>query len=126
MATTTFPTPVDGATSWKKASFTPWYPSATSTSYQDFVVPELAGATEIVALTGTSSGASYEEICLHLFGGRDTISAEYDIKILAVSNDTYNYSLGLKYTKSTTTLGYRQTYMGTNSSYRGIIEVWYR
>ena len=127
MATTTFPTPVDGATSWKKATWTVWYPTTTSTDYQDFSMPELEGATEIVAFIGASGTTHCTAIHLMTFGtARDIYVKELNTKTLASTNDVYNFSVSLRYDKTTHKLGYRQSYKGSSASYQGILEVWYR
>lgn len=112
---------------WKKVTFTAWYPSTTTTNFQEFSMPELANATEIVGFVGASGSTQMTAIHLMTFGqARSIYTKELDLKILATSNDTYNYSVALKYDKTTYKLGYRQTYKGSNASYMGLLEVWYK
>ena len=112
---------------WKKATFTAWYPNSTTTNFQEFSMPELANATEIVGFVGASGSTQMTAIHLMVFGQvRSIYTKELDLKILATSNDTYNYSVSLKYDKTTYKLGYRQSYKGSNASYIGLLEVWYK
>lgn len=113
--------------SWKKATWTAWYPSSTTTNFHEVSMPELANAKEIIGFLGSSGGAFLTSIYMPIFGeARSIFSNELAIKLFASGDEGYNYSVGLRIDKTTNKLGYRQTYKGTSASYIGLIEVWYR
>lgn len=111
---------------WKQATWTPAYPSATSADFTEVAVNELDGAEEILLFIGSSSTTTYQPVYMNTKCSADTVQVLTAQQFFGPSNTAYDAYVGYKYTKSTKKIGYRQTYKGTNAVWLGIREIWYR
>ncbi len=119
-------TSLNSKLTWKKATWTPAYPSAASADFTEVVVNELDSAEEILLFIGSSSSTSFQPVYLNTTTSADVVTVYTAQQFFGPSNTTYDAYIGYKYTKSTKKIGYRQTFKGTNASWLGIREIWYR
>ena len=111
---------------YKKANFTPYYASTTGVTFTTWILPELAGAEEILCLIGTSEGSFYHTIIITVVNDdRDVQLVEYDSNMLG-NNYDWNFSTAVEYVKSTSQIGFRQSYKGNSAGWEGLVEIWYR
>ena len=90
-------------------------------------MPELDGAEEIVLFVASAaSSTTYMPVYLNTSCTADTVQLLTAQLFFGPSNTGYDNYIAFKYTKSTKKVGYRQTYKGTNGSWIGIKEIWYR
>lgn len=117
------PDPLNSNLTWKKATWTPYTLTATSTDFTEFSMPELDGAEEIVGFIGSSTRMF--PLHLYMFGAAQNIICEFDTRLL-MSNDNYNYSVAFSYDKVNKKVGFRQSAKGTQTTFQTLQEIWYR